>query len=196
MQYFVEEGVTLGVDVVIEPFAVIRGNSVIGDNAIIGSGSVIIDSTIGANSVIHSSRIVDSTVSNSCTIGPYAHIRGGSVIEGGCRIGDYVEVKNSTLGSGSKASHLSYIGDSSIGRQCNIGCGVIFVNYDGKTKHHSAVGDNVFVGCNSNIVSPVTIGSGVYIACGTTVAQDLPDHAFAIGRSNLTVKKGYATKYI
>ncbi len=196
MQYYIEDSVVVGAGVTIEPFVVVRGNSIIMDGATIGSGSVIIDSVIGSDSVVLSSRIVDSVVSSGCSIGPYAHIRNNSAIAEQCRIGDYVEIKNSTLGSGTKASHLSYIGDSIIGKQCNIGCGVIFVNYDGKHKHISHIGDRVFVGCNSNIISPVNIGNRVYIACGATVNVDLADDAFVIGRSQLTVKEGYSSKYI
>lgn len=196
MQYYIEDSVIVGADVVIEPFVVIRGNSVIGDNVVIGSGSVIIDSVIASHTAIKNSYIANSRIDSGCSIGPYAHIRNNSVIGQQCRIGNYVEIKNSTLGTATKASHLSYIGDCVIGEQCNIGCGAIFVNYDGKHKHISRLGDRVFVGCNSNIISPVNIGNRVYIACGSTVNEDLEDNSFVIGRSHLTVKQDYSAKYI
>ncbi len=196
MQYVLEDSVVVGEGVVIEPFAIVRGNSVLCDGAVIGSGSVLVDSIVGSNCVVTNSRIVDSRIGNGTTVGPYAHIRNNSTIADSCRIGNFVEIKNSTIGSGTKASHLSYIGDAIIGNSCNIGCGVIFVNYDGKHKHVSKLGDRVFVGCNSNIVSPVNIGNRVYIACSSTVNVDLEDNSFVIGRSQLTVKHNYSDKYI
>ncbi len=196
MQYLLEDSVVVGDNVTIEPFAIVRGNSVLCDGAVIGSGSVIVDSIVGSNCVVTNSRIVDSRIGNNTTVGPYAHIRNNSTIADGCRIGNFVEIKNSTIGHGTKASHLSYIGDAIIGQHCNIGCGVIFVNYDGKHKHVSKLGDRVFVGCNSNIVSPVNIGNRVYIACSSTVNVDLDDNSFVIGRSQLTIKHNYSDKYI
>ncbi len=196
MQYHIEDSVVCGHNVIIEPYVTIIGNSIIGDNVTIGSGSVIINSIIDSNSCVYNSRIVDSRIGAQCNVGPYAHIRGGSAVGECCRIGNFVEIKNSTLASHTKASHLAYIGDAIIGSRCNIGCGVVFVNYDGKHKHISRLGDSVFVGCNSNIISPVNIGNKVYIACGATVDVDLADNSFVIGRSQLTVKQDYSAKYI
>lgn len=196
MQYVLEDSVVVGEGVVIEPFATVLGNSVLCDGAVIGSGSVVIDSIVGKGCVVKNSRIVDSRIDSHTTVGPYAHLRDNTSVGEHCRIGNFVEIKNSTLGNGTKASHLSYIGDAVIGNNCNIGCGVVFVNYDGKHKHRTKLGDRVFVGCNSNIVSPVNIGNRVYIACGATVNVDLEDNSFVIGRSHLTVKHNYSDKYI
>lgn len=196
MQYYLEPTVTVGKNVIIQPFAVVKGNTVLEDGCVVESFSYLDNAHVGKNTEIRSSRITDSTVGKDCTVGPNAHIRQGSVVGDNCRIGNYVELKNSTLGNGTKASHLAYIGDATVGKNCNIGCGVIFVNYDGKHKHHTNVGDNCFIGCNTNLVAPLEVGSGCYIACGTTVDSNLPAGAFSIGRSYLTVKENRAAKYL
>lgn len=195
-QYVLEETVTVGKNVTIEPFAVVRGNSVLCDGCVVGSFSYVENSVVGSNTVVKASRICDSTVGNNCTVGPNAHLRNKTLVCDGCRVGNFVEVKNSTLGEGVKASHLAYVGDATVGKHTNIGCGVIFVNYDGKTKHRTTVGENCFIGCNSNLVAPLTIGNNCFVACGTTVDKDMPDGAFSIGRSYLTVKEGRAKKYL
>ena len=195
-QYVLEQTVTVGKNVTIEPFAVVRGNTVLCDGCVIGSFSCVENSVIGANTVVNASRICNSTVGNNCTVGPNAHLRDKTLVCDNCRIGNFVEVKNSTLGEGVKASHLAYVGDATVGKHTNIGCGVIFVNYDGKTKHRTTVGEHCFVGCNSNLVAPLNIGNDCFVACGTTVDKDMPNGAFAIGRSYLTIKEGRASKYL
>ncbi|MCH5159600.1 MAG: UDP-N-acetylglucosamine diphosphorylase [Clostridiales bacterium] len=196
MDYVLESSVTVGDNVTIESFAVVKGNSVLADGCVIGSFSYIENSTIGKNTVVKSSRICDSVVGANCTVGPNAHLRDSAVVKDNCRVGNFVEIKKSTLEDGVKASHLSYIGDATVGANTNIGCGVIFVNYDGKTKHQTQVGRDCFIGCNSNLVAPLTIGEGCFVACGTTVDKDMPSGAFSIGRSYLTIKEGKAKKYL
>lgn len=196
MNYVLDKTVTVGKNVTIEPFAVVLGNSVLQDGCVVGSFSYVSNSVIGTNTVVKSSRITDSVVGADTTVGPNAHLRQNANVGNCCRVGNYVEVKNSTLEDNVKASHLAYIGDAYVGANTNIGCGVIFVNYDGKAKHKTVVGKNCFIGCNSNLVAPLVIGDECYIACGTTVDHDLPDEAFSIGRSRQTVKEGRATKYI
>ena len=195
-QYVLDPTVKVGKNVTIEPYAVIKGNSVLGDGCVIGSFSYIDNSVIGANTVVKSSRICDSAVGSDCVVGPNAHLRDNAQVHDHCRVGNFVEIKNSTLDDGVKASHLSYVGDATVGADTNIGCGVIFVNFDGKTKHRTQVGERCFIGCNSNLVAPVTIGERCFVACGTTVDKDMPDGAFSIGRSYLTIKEGRAGKYI
>lgn len=195
-EYILEDSVKVGNNVTIEPFAVVKGNTVLEDGCVIGSFSYIDSSTIGRNTVVKSSRITDSVVGRDCTVGPNAHLRDGAVVGDGCRVGNFVEIKKSVLHDGVKASHLSYIGDAEVGERTNIGCGVIFVNYDGKTKHRTTVGCDCFIGCNANLVAPLTVGSGCFVACGTTVDKDVPDGAFSIGRSYLTVKEGRAYEYL
>lgn len=197
MQDFVlENSVIVGKNVVIEPFAVVKGNTMLGDNVVIGSFSYVENSVIGDGTVVRSSRVTDSTVGANCTLGPNAHLRQGTVVEDCCRIGNFVEIKNSTLKCGVKASHLAYIGDAFVGEKTNVGCGTVFVNYNGKTKSKTIVGKNCFLGCNSNLIAPVTLGDNVFVACGTTVDHDLPTDAFSIGRSYQTVKEGRAQRYL
>lgn len=196
VEYVLETSVKVGKGVIIEPFAVVKGNSVLADGCVVGSFSYVENSTIGANTVVKSSRICDSVVGANCTVGPNAHLRDNAVVSNNCRVGNFVEIKNSTLHEGVKASHLSYVGDATVGKGTNIGCGVIFVNYDGKTKHKTRVGDNCFIGCNANLVAPLSIGDECFVACGTTVDKDMPAGAFSIGRSYLTIKEGKAKKYL
>lgn len=195
-EYVLEKTVKVGKNVTIEPYAVVKGNTILHDNCIVGSFSYIDDSSIGQNTVVRSSRITDSAVGENCTVGPNAHLRENALVGNGCRIGNFVEVKHSVLHDGVKASHLSYIGDAEVGARTNIGCGVVFVNFDGRNKHRTVVGEDCFIGCNANLVAPLTLGSGCFVACGTTVDKDIPDGAFGIGRSYLTVKEGKAHKYL
>lgn len=196
MQSIVESTVTIGKNVTIEPFAVVKGNTVLSDGCVVGSFSYIQDSVIGSGAVVRSSRVTDSQIGSDCTVGPNAHVRQNSKIGNGCRIGNFVEIKNSVLGDGVKASHLAYVGDATVGEKTNVGCGVIFVNYDGKNKHRSVVGKNCFIGCNSCLVAPVTVGDGCFVACGTTVERDVPSGAFCIGRSRMVIKQDKARDYL
>lgn len=139
--------------------------------------------TIDSGCKICSSYIIDSCIGKNCTVGPFAHIRPGSIIESNVRIGNFVEIKKSHIKSGTKISHLTYVGDAEIGTNCNLGCGVIFCNYDGKTKHKTVVGDNVFVGSNVNLIAPLKIEDGCFIAAGSTVTKDVPKDSFVIARS-------------
>lgn len=195
-QYVLGPAVKVGRGVTIEPYAVVKGNSVLGDNCTVGSFSYIENSVIGAYTEVKASRVTDSLVGEHCTVGPNAHLRDGVIVGDNCRVGNFVEIKRSVLHDGVKASHLSYIGDAEVGARTNIGCGVIFVNFDGKTKHRTSVGEDCFIGCNANLVAPLSIGKGCFVACGTTVDKDVPDGAFSIGRSYLTVKEGRARKYL
>lgn len=195
-EYIIDSTVVVGENVTIEPFAVVKGNSVLHDGCVVGSFSYLDNAEIGENTVVKSSRIIDSKVGSNCSVGPNAHLRDGAKVGDFCRVGNFVEIKNSALANNVKASHLSYIGDATVGERTNIGCGVIFVNYDGKTKHKTRVGANCFIGCNANLVAPLNIGDDCFVACGTTVDKDVPNGAFSIGRSYLTVKEGRAHKYL
>lgn len=194
--YYLEDTVTVGDNVTIEPYAVILGDTVLRDGCTVGSFSYLLNADIGQNTVVNASRIVNSKVGANCSVGPYAHLREGAVIEDNCRIGNFVEVKKSNLQQGVKASHLSYIGDAEVGEKTNVGCGVIFVNYDGKKKHKTTVGKNCFIGCNSNLIAPVNVADNCFVACSTTVTSDVPEGALVIGRSKMTVKENYARKYL
>lgn len=162
----------------------------------ITSNSVLQNSHIGVGCVIKSSFLEDCSVGDGCSVGPFAHIRGGAVLGNNCRVGNFVEIKNAQIGDGSKMAHLAYVGDAQIGKNCNIGCGVIFCNYNGKTKQRSVLGDNVFVGSNTNLIAPVNIGDNAYIAGGSTITQNISAGEFAIARSRQTNKTGFKNPYL
>lgn len=191
---YIDSGVKVGKGTVIYPNTHLRGNTVIGDNCTIMEGNTIENSIIGNGVTIKNSVIIEAKIGNSTTVGPFAYLRPKSILGDNVKIGDFVEVKNATIGNGSKASHLSYIGDASIGSNVNIGCGVVFVNYDGKNKFESVVNDNAFVGSNVNLIAPVEIGEGAYIATGTTVTVDIPEDALCVGRSREIIKNNWTKK--
>ena len=171
------------------------GNCKIGQNSIIYPNSIIKDSVIGANCEIWCSVIEDSIIENKCKIGPYAHIRPNSKIGSECKIGNFVEIKNSTIGRDTKISHLAYVGDATIGKHCNIGCGAIFVNYSGKIKQQTIVGDNCFIGSNCNIIAPIKLANRTYVCAGTTLTIDTREGDFVIGRTRETIKPKRAKDY-
>lgn len=191
---YIDEMVKIGNGTIIGPCVTLEGNTVIGDNCIILQNTRIKDSEIAEEVEIQSSTIVESKVGAKTKIGPYAYLRPKSIIGKECKVGDFVEVKNSSLGDGSKASHLTYIGDSDVGRDVNIGCGVVFVNYDGTNKHRSIVEDNAFIGCNTNLVSPVTVKSGAYVAAGSTVTKNVPSDALCVARAKEKIIEGWGTR--
>ena len=183
----------IGSDTVIQSGCVIEGNTVIGEDCIIGPNSHIVNSVIGRATTIHSSVVLDSTVGNETAVGPFAHLRPASSLGDHVKIGNFVEVKKSKLGDNTKVSHLSYIGDAEVGDNCNIGCGTITVNYDGKNKFKTIIENDVFVGCNSNLVAPVTLGTGSFIAAGSTVTKNVPADALAIARAKQENKLNYVS---
>ena len=180
---YIEAGVEIGRDTEIWPGAVLKGSTRIGSHCVIGVDTEIEDSTIGSEVEIQRSVIRETVIGDKTTVGPFAYLRPGNRIGEDCRIGDFVEFKNSTFGDRSKASHLTYIGDGDVGSDCNIGCGVVFVNYDGKNKHRSTVGDRAFVGSNCNLVAPVTVEPDGYVAAGTTVTRNVHAGALFVGRA-------------
>lgn len=191
---YIDEGVKIGRGTVIYPCVVLEGDVTIGEDCVIGQNSKIVDSKIGDRTNIQSSVILESTVGRDTKVGPFAYLRPNSKIGDECKVGDFVEVKNSSMGDGAKASHLTYIGDSDVGSKVNLGCGVVFVNYDGSKKYRSVVEDGAFIGCNSNLVSPVHVGKGAYIAAGSTITEDVPDGALYVARSRGTVREGWVEK--
>ncbi len=191
---YIDADVTIGRDTVIYPNVTLERGCVIGEDVQLYPGSRIAGSEIGDGTTVQNSVILDAKIGENTTIGPYAYVRPGSVIGDKCRIGDFVEVKNSNVGDGTKVSHLTYIGDADFGERINVGCGVVVVNYDGKKKCRTSVGDDAFIGCNTNLVSPVNVGKETYIAAGSTITEDIPDSAFAIARSRQTVKMGWKDK--
>ncbi len=192
---YIDDEVTIGKNVVIYPNNTIKGNTIIEDNVVLGPNNYICDSVIKSGSEIEFSYIEKSTIKNNCKIGPYSRIRPNSVIGANCKVGNFVEIKNSTLGANTKASHLAYIGDCDIGDNCNIGCGAVFVNYNGKQKNRSVVGNNCFIGSNVNIIAPVSVADDSYVCAGTTLTIDTRPQDFVIGRCRETIKHNYANKY-
>ena len=191
---YISAGAVIGRDTIVYPGTTIEGNTLIGEDCIIGPNTEIKNSKIGNNTNIKQSVIHDSEVGNEVNIGPFAHVRPESVIGNEVKLGNFVEVKKATFGEGSKASHLSYIGDAEVGKDVNIGCGSITVNYDGKKKYLTKIEDGVFVGCNSNLVAPVTVGKGAYVAAGSTITEDVPGNALSIARARQVNKEDYVTK--
>ncbi len=191
---YIDPEVVIGEGTVIGPGVTLKGKTVIGKNTIIDQNSRIEDSIIGDNVKVMSSYILQSEVGDETEVGPFAYMRPNSKVGKRCKVGDFVEVKNSTISDDTKASHLTYIGDSDVGAGVNLGCGVVFVNYDGKDKHRSVISDNVFIGCNSNIVSPVNVGEGAYIAAGSTVTEDIEADALYIARSKGVKKLNWVKK--
>lgn len=180
---WIDKGASVGKGTKIGPCVTIEGDTTIGENCDIGQNSQIHNSAIGDNVTVISSVIKDSRIGNNASVGPFAYIRPGSTIGEGVRIGDFVEIKNSVIGDGTKVSHLTYVGDADLGRDINVGCGVVFVNYDGRDKYRSTIGDGAFIGCNVNLVSPVNVAANAYVAAGTTVTEDVPEGSLHIGRA-------------
>ncbi|QUH25083.1 bifunctional UDP-N-acetylglucosamine diphosphorylase/glucosamine-1-phosphate N-acetyltransferase GlmU [Serpentinicella alkaliphila] len=191
---YIDKGVKIGQDTIVYPNVFLSGETVIGEDCVIGYNTKIHNSQIGNGVEIQSSTILDSTVDEDTTIGPYAYLRPNSKIGKRVKIGDFVEVKNSTIDDDSKASHLAYIGDGEVGKNVNIGCGVVFVNYDGKNKHKTVVKDNAFVGSNANLVAPVTIEESAYVASGSTITKNVPQGSLAVERSKQTTIEGWVER--
>ena len=189
---YVEESVTVGEGTLLLPGTILRGNTAVGKNCRLGPNVMLTDCTVGDEVTINASQCEESTIEAGSQIGPYTHIRPHCVVGKGSKIGAFVQLKNCNLGEGTKMAHLTYVGDSDVGDHCNFGCGTVTCNYDGFKKFRTTIGSNVFVGCNTNFVPPVTVGDGAYIAAATTVTEDIPGDAMAIGRQRQTVKPGWA----
>lgn len=186
--------VQLGNDVVVEQNVKILGKSNVAESVVIGSNSVLENAVIGSNTVVLQSRITDTVIGQNTQVGPFAHLRNENVIGNDVRIGNFVEVKKSTIGNETKSAHLTYIGDAVVGSRTNFGCGTVTVNYDGYNKFKTIIGDDVFVGCNSNLIAPVTLENNTIVAAGTTVTQNVPENALAVGRVKQENKVGYVSK--
>lgn len=191
---YIDEGVKIGKGTVIYPCVVLEGDVTIGENCVIGQNTRIKDSTIGNGTTIQSSVILESRVGDETSVGPFAYLRPNSDVGSHCKVGDFVEVKNSKMGDGAKASHLTYIGDSDVGEKVNLGCGVVFVNYDGSQKYRSVVEDGAFIGCNVNLVSPVHVGKGAYVAAGSTITEDVPGDALYVARARGRIIENWVKK--
>lgn len=190
-QTYIESDAVIGQDTTIEPGVYIKGDTVIGEDCHIGAHSIIVDSTIGNEVVVRSSLIESSVMEKQSNIGPNSHLRPDAVIKEKVHIGNFVEIKKATIGKHTKVGHLTYVGDATLGENINLGCGTVFVNYDGKNKHHIEVGDNSFIGCNTNLIAPVTVENDSYIAAGSTITDNVPPESLAIARARQVTKEGY-----
>lgn len=173
----------------------ILGESVVKQGAVIGANSVVENSVVEENAEIQSSFVENSVVAENCKVGPFAHIREKSFVGKNCRIGNFVEIKNSLVGDNTNIAHLTYVGDACVGKNCNIGCGVVFCNFNGETKNKTTVGDNVFVGSNVNLIAPVSVDKGAFIAAGSTINKNVATDEFAIARARQENKTGFDNPY-
>ncbi len=192
---YIEVDVKIGQDTVIEPGVYLKGQTVIGEDVFIGSSSEIVDSVIEDKVKVIQSVIEESTVKESADVGPYSHLRPDTVISENVHIGNFVEVKNSTIAEGTLVGHHTYIGDAEVGKNVNVGCGVVFANFDGKGKGKTIVGDNSFIGSNSNLVAPVVLGDRSFVAAGSTITDEIPAEGLGIARSRQVTKENFYKKY-
>lgn len=189
---YVDADVFVGPGTVLLPGTILAKGTLVGRGCRIGPNSYLEGTKVDDGATVNASQLYDAIVGAETTVGPFAYIRPGTVIGKNCRVGDFVEVKNSTIGDGTKISHLTYVGDSDVGSRVNFGCGTVTVNYDRAKKHRTIIGDNCFIGCNTNLVAPVTLGNGAYTAAGSTITDDVPDDALAIARARQSVKLDWA----
>lgn len=186
--------VEIGAETTILPGTILKGKTKIGVKCTIGPNCLIENCTIGDQVTLNAVQAYDSVIEDAVKAGPFVHIRPNSHLKNGVKIGDFVEIKNSTVGEQTAVAHLTYVGDSDVGKKVNFGCGTVTVNYDGMTKNRCEIGDNCFIGCNTNLIAPVKLGKGAYTAAGTTVTQDVPEYALAVERADLKLKEGYSKK--
>ena len=192
---YAEEQVTVGKGTVLLPGTILHGKTVVGENCTIGPNVMLTDTTVEDGVLINSAQIEESIIRKGCEIGPYTHIRPHCDVGEGSKIGAFVQLKNCNLGKGTKMAHLTYVGDADVGERVNFGCGTVTCNYDGNAKFRTTIGNDVFVGCNTNLVAPVTLADGVYTAAGTTVTRDVEPDALVIGRARQEVKAGWAAEH-
>lgn len=191
---YLDVDVEVGRDTVIYPGAILESGTRVGEGVVIGPGCHLTSCVVGDGAIVHSTRAVEAVIGTGATVGPYAHLRPGTRLGAATKVGAYVETKNLTLGDGSKVPHLAYLGDATVGERVNVACGVITVNYDGVGKHHTTIEDGAFVGCDTMLVAPVTVGSGAFTAAGSTITEDVPPGALAIARARQTTKDGWAER--
>jgi bifunctional UDP-N-acetylglucosamine pyrophosphorylase / glucosamine-1-phosphate N-acetyltransferase len=190
---YVDVDVTVGTETVLLPGTILDGSTRIGSDAVVGPSSHLTDCTVGDGSVVHSTRAAGAIIGDGVDVGPFAHLRPGTRVEAGARVGAFVQTKNATIGAGAKLPHLTYIGDAEVGAGANVACGVVTVNFDGREKHRTHIGEGAFIGCGTMLVAPVTIGDRAFIGAGSTITDDVPAEALAIARARQVTKEGRAT---
>ena len=189
---YIEPEVVIAPGATILPGCILRGKTSVGADCVIGPNTLLEDTVVEAGSTVNASQCYDSHIGPNNKIGPFSHLRTGTKTAEGCHLGAYVETKNADFAEGNTVSHLTYIGDSDVGKYCNFGCGTVTCNYDGKDKFRTQIGDYCFIGCNTNLVAPVTIGDGAYTAAGSTITKDVPAQALGIARERQTNLDGWA----
>ena len=183
---YIDPEVEIAPGAVILPGCILKGSTKIAAGCVIGPNTLLENTTVGAGSTVNASQCYDSTLGENNKIGPFTHVRAGTVTAEGVHLGAYVETKNANFAEGNTVSHLTYIGDADVGKYCNFGCGTVTCNYDGEGKYHTTIGDYAFIGCNTNLVAPVKVGDHAYTAAGSTIGKDVPDGALAIERGKQT----------
>ncbi|MBQ1620113.1 MAG: glucosamine-1-phosphate N-acetyltransferase [Oscillospiraceae bacterium] len=191
---YIDPRVKIGAGTTILPGTILRGETAIGENCTIGPNAMVNTCVIGDETTVNASQTNESTIGSHTTVGPFAYVRPNSTIGDHVRVGDFVEIKNSVIGNGTKISHLTYIGDSDVGERINFGCGTVTTNYDGFKKYRCTIEDDAFIGCNTNLIAPVTVGRGSYIAAGSTITDNVPEDALAVARSKQTNKEHWAAR--
>ena len=191
---YIDPRVTIGAGTVILPGTILRGETVIGENCTIGPNAMLTDCTVGHDTEVNASQATESRIGNHTNVGPFAYMRPNSVVGDHVKVGDFVEIKNSVIGNGTKISHLTYVGDSDVGERVNFGCGTVTSNYDGFKKYRCTIGDDVFIGCNTNLVAPVALGNGSYTAAGSTITKDVPADALGVARERQSNLDGWAAR--
>ena len=200
VEFTCTDGVTIGKNVVVGKGTkilqgtILTGDTVIGENCVIGPQCLLDNTADGDNTVLNSVQSHDSKIGRGAHIGPFVQLRPGSVIDDGVKIGDFVEIKNSCIGKNTSVAHLTYIGDSDVGSGVNFGCGTVTSNYDGEKKYRTVIGDNAFIGCNTNLIAPVKIGNAAYTGAGSTITKDVPDGALAVERADTRIIEGFGSK--
>ena len=184
--------VTIGAGTEIDPNVILKGNTIIGKNCYIGQGCVLENTKVGDGVTLYAVQSEDAVIGDSVKIGPFAHLRPRTEIKTGAKLGNFVEIKNSVIGEKTAVAHLTYVGDSDVGARVNFGCGVVTVNYDGTKKSRTTIGDDAFIGCNTNLVAPVKVGKTAYTGAGSTITKDIPDGALAVERADTRLVEGYA----
>ena len=188
------DNVTVGEGTVILTGTILLGNTAVGQDSVLGPNTLLFNMKVGSGTHLNAVQGYDSGIGDGCDFGPFTHIRPNTHIRNNVHLGNFVEAKNSTIDDGTKVSHLTYVGDSDVGKKVNFGCGCVTVNYNGKTKNRCKIGDNAFIGCNTNLVAPVTVGDGAYTAAGSTITDDVPTEALAIARARQVNKIGWKLK--
>ena len=191
---YIDPRVVIGRGTTVLPGTILQGETYIGQRCQIGPNALVNSCTVGDDVIVNASQINESTIGDGCEVGPYAHIRPNCTVGPKCYVGVFVQLKNCTVGEGTKMAHLTYVGDADVGGKVNFGCGTVACNYDGFKKHRTTIGDNAFIGCNTNLVAPVSVGDGAFIAAGATVTKDVPADALTVARARQENKDGWAAR--